>query len=82
MTLSGARLAGPGSPLIFGLLGASLAICVALAGILAHRIFRIARASAASQTAARSFTFASSGSSASSAVAPAVIVAAFLGLTF
>jgi two-component system nitrogen regulation sensor histidine kinase NtrY len=81
LTLSGARLAGPGSPLIFGLLGASLAICVVLAGILAHRISRIARASATAQTGSRlHLRFVALFSL--SAVAPAVIVAAFLGLTF
>lgn len=79
--LLGEGLAGSASATIRGLLWASLAISAALAGILLHRLMRVARAWRSSATGARLhvrfvtlFILA--------ALAPAVIVAAFLGLTF
>ncbi|MDX2277146.1 MAG: PAS domain-containing sensor histidine kinase [Hyphomonadaceae bacterium] len=69
------------SPLAGGLLGVSLAISAVLAGIIVFRIVRIARAWAASATGARlHMRFVALFSLA--ALAPAVIVAAFLGFTF
>lgn len=79
--LLGDGLAGEANTLITGMLIASLAICAGLAGILAHRFFRVARAWRAAATGARLhvrfvtlFILA--------ALAPAIIVAAFLGFTF
>ena len=79
--LSGAGFTGPASPAVMGVLAAALVTCCVLAAILAHRIIRIARASATAQTGARlHLRFVALFSLA--AVLPAVIVAAFLGLTF
>ncbi len=72
---------GAASPLVSLMLAASLGISVVLAGILTLRIVRIARAWAAATTGARLHVrFVALFSLA--AVAPAIIVAAFLGLTF
>jgi two-component system nitrogen regulation sensor histidine kinase NtrY len=80
LAVSGGGL-GPASPAVVGLLGTSLAICVVLAIILGHRIARIFRASGAAATGARlHLRFASLFSLA--AVAPALIVAVFLGAAF
>ena len=69
------------NPLTPIMLAASLAICAVLAGILTLRIWRIAKAWAAPSTGARlHLRFVALFSVA--AVAPAIIVAAFLGLTF
>src|SRR5262245_13933957 len=77
--VSGAGLAGPVSPWIITLLGISLAICLVLAGILAFRIYRIRRASAASATGARlHLKFVALFSLA--AVVPAIAVALFMGV--
>ncbi len=79
--LSGAGVTGPASPIIMGVLAGVLALCLVLSVILAHRIRKIARASRAAQTGGRlHLRFVALFSLA--AVAPAVIVAAFLGLTF
>ncbi|MDZ4692679.1 PAS domain-containing sensor histidine kinase [Terricaulis sp.] len=79
--LLGEGLAGGASATIRGLLIASLVISAALAGILLHRLMRVARAWRSAATGARLhvrfvtlFVLA--------ALAPAVIVAAFLGFTF
>ncbi len=79
--LLGEGLAGAASATIRGLLVASLVISAALAGILLHRLMRVARAWRSAATGARLhvrfvtlFVLA--------ALAPAVIVAAFLGFTF
>lgn len=79
--LLGEGLAGGASATIRGLLIASLIISAALAGILLHRLMRVARAWRSAATGARLhvrfvtlFVLA--------ALAPAVIVAAFLGFTF
>jgi two-component system nitrogen regulation sensor histidine kinase NtrY len=79
--LSGAGVAVPASPGIAWMLAGALAVCLVLSIILAHRIRKIARASNAAQTGGRlHLRFVTLFSLA--AVAPAVIVAAFMGLTF
>ncbi len=79
--LLGEGLAGEAAVTIRTLLILSLAVSVGLAGILAHRIVRIVRAWRASATGARLHVrFVTLFSLA--ALGPAVIVAAFLGLTF
>lgn len=79
--LTGQGLASQSNVAITWMLGASLAICAGLAGILAHRLVRIARAWRAEATGARlHLRFVTLFSLA--ALAPAVIVAAFLGFTF
>ncbi|HYD74031.1 MAG TPA: hypothetical protein VEF55_12910, partial [Candidatus Binatia bacterium] len=79
--LLGGGLAGESNTLISALLIASLVICAGLAGILAHRLVRVARAWRSAATGARLhvrfvtlFVLA--------ALAPTIIVAAFLGFTF
>lgn len=79
--LLGEGLAGGASATIRGLLIASLVISAALAGILLHRLMRVARAWRSAATGARLHVrfvtlFVLAG------LAPAVIVAAFLGFTF
>ncbi|MBI3439457.1 MAG: PAS domain-containing sensor histidine kinase [Proteobacteria bacterium] len=79
--LTGQGLASQSNGAITWMLGGSLAICAGLAGILAHRLVRIARAWRAEATGARlHLRFVTLFSLA--ALAPAVIVAAFLGFTF
>jgi two-component system nitrogen regulation sensor histidine kinase NtrY len=79
--LMGDGLAGENNGLISALLIASLVISAALAGILIHRILRVARAWRAAATGARlHLRFVTLFSLA--ALAPAIIVAAFLGFTF
>ncbi|MES1197171.1 MAG: PAS domain-containing sensor histidine kinase [Pseudomonadota bacterium] len=78
--VSGVGLAQPFNPMIVSFLGLSLAICAVLAGILAFRIYRIRRASAATPTGARlHLKFVALFSVA--AVVPAIAVAAFMGAT-
>lgn len=77
----GEGLAGGGRATIRLLLLASLAISAGLAGLLAHRIVRVARAWRASATGARLHVrFVTLFSLA--ALAPAIVVAAFLGFSF
>ncbi len=79
--LMGDGLAGENNDLIRALLIASLVLSAGLAGILVHRILRVARAWRAAATGARlHLRFVTLFSLA--ALAPAVIVAAFLGVTF
>ncbi len=79
--LMGQGLAGGANGFIRALLLLSLAISVGLAGILVHRFLRVARAWRAAATGARLHVrFVSLFSLA--ALAPAIIVAAFLGFTF
>ncbi|HYD87461.1 MAG TPA: PAS domain-containing sensor histidine kinase [Vitreimonas sp.] len=79
--LLGEGLAGGASGTIRGLLIASLVISAGLAGILLHRLMRVARAWRSSATGARLHVrFVTLFSLA--ALAPALIVAAFLGFTF
>ncbi|HET9232498.1 MAG TPA: PAS domain-containing sensor histidine kinase [Vitreimonas sp.] len=79
--LLGGGLAGESNTLISALLIASLVICAGLAGILAHRLVRVARAWRSAATGARLHVrFVTLFSLA--ALAPAIVVAAFLGLTF
>lgn len=79
--LAGEGLAGGSNSLVSALLIASLVLCVALAGILAHRLIHVARAWRASASGARLHVrFVSLFSLA--ALAPAILVAAFLGFTF
>ncbi|MGD9980691.1 MAG: ATP-binding protein [Hyphomonadaceae bacterium] len=79
--LMGDGLAGENNGLIRALLIASLVISAGLAGILVHRILRVARAWRAAATGARlHLRFVTLFSLA--ALAPAIIVAAFLGFTF
>lgn len=79
--LMGGGLAGEFNALIGGLLIASLVICAGLAGILTHRLLRVARAWRSAATGARLHVrFVTLFSLA--ALAPAIIVAAFLGITF
>jgi two-component system nitrogen regulation sensor histidine kinase NtrY len=79
--LTGQGLASQSNAAITWMLAGSLAICAGLAGILAHRLVRIARAWRAEATGARlHLRFVTLFSLA--ALAPAVIVAAFLGFTF
>ncbi|GAM99341.1 nitrogen regulation protein NtrY [alpha proteobacterium U9-1i] len=79
--LSGAGVTGPASPAVMGVLAAALVLCLVLSFILTHRIRKIARASNAAQTGGKlHLRFVTLFSLA--AVAPAVIVAAFMGLTF
>jgi two-component system nitrogen regulation sensor histidine kinase NtrY len=79
--LSGAGIAQPASPGIAWMLAGALALCLVLSIILTHRIRKIARASNAAQTGSKlHLRFVTLFSLA--AVAPAVIVAAFMGLTF
>jgi two-component system nitrogen regulation sensor histidine kinase NtrY len=81
MLLFGEGLAGEASGTIRALLVASLVISGGLAGILAHRLSRVARAWRAAATGARLHVrFVTLFSLA--ALAPALIVAAFLGFTF
>ncbi|MES1197209.1 MAG: PAS domain-containing sensor histidine kinase [Pseudomonadota bacterium] len=77
--VSGAGLAGPVSPWIITLLGISLGICLILAGILAFRVYRIRRASAASATGAR-LHLKFVGLFSLAAVVPAIAVALFMGV--
>jgi len=78
--ISGAGPVGPASPLMLLLLGASLLISAGLAALLIFRIIGIARARSTPETGARlHLRFASLFSAA--AVAPAVLVALFLGTT-
>ena len=79
--LMGDGLAGENNGLIRSLLIASLVLSAGLAGILVHRILRVARAWRAAATGARlHLRFVTLFSLA--ALAPALIVAAFLGVTF
>lgn len=79
--LMGDGLAGDDSGLIQTMLIASLVISAGLAGVLIHRILRVARAWRAAATGARlHLRFVTLFSLA--ALAPAIIVAAFLGFTF
>lgn len=79
--LMGDGLAGDDSGLIQTLLIISLVISAGLAGVLIHRILRVARAWRAAATGARlHLRFVTLFSLA--ALAPAIIVAAFLGFTF
>jgi two-component system nitrogen regulation sensor histidine kinase NtrY len=79
--LLGDGLAGDNNGVIGALLIASLVISAGLAGILVHRILRVARAWRAEATGARlHLRFVTLFSLA--ALAPAIIVAAFLGITF
>lgn len=79
--LMGDGLAQDRNSLIGALLVASLLISTGLAGILVHRILRVARAWRAAATGARlHLRFVTLFSLA--ALAPALIVAAFLGFTF
>lgn len=79
--LMGDGLAGENNGLIRTLLIASLVLSAGLAGILVHRILRVARAWRAAATGARlHLRFVTLFSLA--ALAPALIVAAFLGVTF
>ncbi|MEZ5996713.1 MAG: PAS domain-containing sensor histidine kinase [Hyphomonadaceae bacterium] len=79
--LLGDGLAGESNGIIRGLLILSLVISAGLAGILIHRIVRVARAWRAAATGARLHVrFVTLFSLA--ALAPAILVAAFLGLTF
>lgn len=81
MLLMGEGLAGEANGVVGGLLIASLVISAALAGILMHRLVRVARAWRASATGARLHVrFVTLFSLA--ALAPAIVVAAFLGFTF
>ncbi|MGQ0532949.1 MAG: ATP-binding protein [Caulobacteraceae bacterium] len=79
--LIGDGLAGENNGIIRALLIASLVISAGLAGILVHRILRVARAWRAAATGARlHLRFVTLFSLA--ALAPAIIVAVFLGVTF
>jgi two-component system nitrogen regulation sensor histidine kinase NtrY len=79
--LMGDGLAGENNDVIYALLIASLVISAGLAGILIHRILRVARAWRQAATGARlHLRFVTLFSLA--ALAPAIIVAAFLGFTF
>jgi two-component system nitrogen regulation sensor histidine kinase NtrY len=79
--LMGDGLTGENNDLIRALLIASIVISAGLAGILVHRIVRVARAWRAAATGARlHLRFVTLFSLA--ALAPAVIVAVFLGVTF
>jgi two-component system nitrogen regulation sensor histidine kinase NtrY len=79
--LSGEGLAGEATPAVQAMLAASLAISAVLAGILAHRLVRVARAWSSAATGARLHVrFVTMFSLA--ALAPAIIIAAFLGFTF
>jgi len=76
--VSGGGVADPASPVLFAFLGASLVISVVLVAIIVHRIVRIARGHAGAIPGARlHLKFISMFSLA--AVAPAVIVALFMG---
>ncbi len=78
--VSGAGPLRPASPLMLGLLGASLLISAGLAALLVLRIARIAGARSSPDSGARlHLRFVSLFSAA--AVAPAVVVALFLGTT-
>ncbi|MBL8560176.1 MAG: PAS domain-containing sensor histidine kinase [Hyphomonadaceae bacterium] len=78
--ISGAGPEGPASPTMFTMLGGSLLICAGLAALLVVRILRIAGARSTPETGARlHLRFVSLFSAA--AVAPAVLVALFLGTT-
>jgi two-component system nitrogen regulation sensor histidine kinase NtrY len=75
------KVGGPAGPVLFWLLGASLAIGVALLSVLGWRIRQIARAGAAAEPGAGArlhLRFVALFSAA--AVAPAIIVALFLGV--
>ena len=81
LLISGEGLAGEATPAIQIMLGASLALSVVLAGILTHRLLRVARAWRSAATGARLHVrFVTLFSLA--ALAPAIIIAAFLGFTF
>lgn len=81
LLLSGEGLAGGASPTIQTMLGASLVISIGLAGILVHRLLRVARSWRSAASGARLHVrFVTLFSLA--ALAPAIIVAAFLGFTF
>lgn len=81
MLLLGEGIAGEASAAIRALLVGSLVISAGLAGILAHRLLRVGRAWRAAATGARLHVrFVTLFSLA--ALAPALIVAAFLGFTF
>jgi two-component system, NtrC family, nitrogen regulation sensor histidine kinase NtrY len=79
--LLGEGLAGDANGTIRALLIASLVMCGGLAGILAHRLIRVARAWRSAASGARLHVrFVTLFSLA--ALAPAIVVAAFLGFTF
>jgi two-component system nitrogen regulation sensor histidine kinase NtrY len=79
--LMGEGLAGEANTVIGAILYASLVLSAGLAGILIHRIVRVARAWRVAATGARlHLRFVTLFSLA--ALAPAIIVAAFLGFTF
>ncbi|WP_135210138.1 sensor histidine kinase NtrY-like [Vitreimonas flagellata] len=79
--LLGEGLAGEANTAIGGMLFASIAISVVLTGIFAHRMLRIAKAWRSAATGARlHLRFVTLFALA--ALAPAIIVAAFLGFTF
>jgi two-component system nitrogen regulation sensor histidine kinase NtrY len=79
--LLGEGLAGESNGVIRALLIASVVICAGLAGILAHRMVRVARAWRAAASGARLHVrFVTLFSLA--ALAPVIVVAAFLGFTF
>jgi two-component system nitrogen regulation sensor histidine kinase NtrY len=79
--LSGEGLAGGASGIIQAMLFSSIAISLGLLGIFAHRMLRIAKAWRSAATGARlHLRFVTLFGLA--ALAPAVIVAAFLGFTF
>jgi len=79
--LSGEGLAGEATPAIQAMLAASLGLSLVLAGILTHRLLRVARAWSSAATGARLHVrFVAMFSLA--ALAPAIIIAAFLGFTF
>jgi two-component system nitrogen regulation sensor histidine kinase NtrY len=81
MLLLGEGLAGEANVTIRTLLIASLVICLGMAGLLANRLIRVARAWRSAATGARLHVrFVTLFSLA--ALAPAIIVAAFLGFTF
>jgi len=79
--LIGEGLTGEANTAISAMLIASIVVCAACAGILAHRLVRVARAWRSAATGARLHVrFVTLFSLA--ALAPAIVVAAFLGLTF
>jgi len=79
--LLGGGIAGEFNSAISAMLVASLVICAGLAGIFAHRLVRVARAWRSAATGARLHVrFVTLFSLA--ALAPVIVVAAFLGFTF
>jgi len=75
---AGAAAAGPANPILFGLLGTSLLLMLALGALVVARIVRIARARAALETGAR-LHLRFVGLFSLAAVTPAVVVALFYG---